>query len=1140
LSPNFSNFSLFHQASIWKYLPALQNLFAIFLTLIFLLAGIISLRADVSVTTSSSKGWSRTIAVNNLGLATGNTLSGTGIPTTGLAPTWRTDGSLESVSLTIGGDTHAAAFNPDGTLSSLTAPGRGNILGGHSIGNGIETLTIDGVTVVRTLDGTDIDIGGGETIGRNEKLTATANGYQLKTKPDVGVETDIDFNAATAPTAKTYAAGPGEAYGYHNELLKTVSIARGGQLVLDYTNDGAKDLQTATWPAAASGPFTISGIVHGFTYTRSGQIKTLGDPSGSRTLDYQNGRLASTTYTAGALKGYEIRRHHDAGRHTGTSLHRDGNPTPFHDIGKVPNGASDQIASLASGAVKVVPQRDAAGRITGYQWGNATGTFIPAVTQTWTRGPGGRIEAAYSDVPGAPSFGYLLDTSNPGESFDPRGRRLKCETEGGIWTYEYGLNGQLSSASHPALGTFHYHFDAIGRRAPGTDPAHPNFANLLNQTTDWEHDQDKTLTVRAHPGASVWFNGVEVENFTGSHSVALTPPGPNGGWVEWETLAVLEGAGEGAGDPPLNPYASPDAKAEKRGGVWIPPTQEEFTFDAAGNRESSAQWDYGWDAKNQLARARTKDHTTAPQAYDINFTYDSEGRRVRKHVVEFQNGAVFSEKIVTFIWDGWDLLYERHQHPGGLTLLERKYLWGPDIADGAAGGAGGLLLIQESRGGTTSEIIPLYDGTGHVVCLTDINKNLLAEYAYGPFGERIHATGPLAQSNPWRYATKYLDEETGLYYFGHRYLDPITGQFLSRDPLGENESINLYQYCGGDPINRIDVLGLESVPVYRNQIAQAMAQLGWTQHEHEVRSRALDSDLAAWFELFAAAEAAGDKPDGRLMDAVAYVNALGHELNDARLDTTSRWAHGRSHVANAGIDRIYKQVGFLEWVSGREPGSLDPATDPEYFDDKNPAFRADEWRRRWIQFNPGGKIAREGVNGNYGAMSYEFGKEVAIWSSLGVAGEFVGTGRVVFGATRGGTGGGVSANFVKNTRLEVEALQMQGLSRAEAFAQIRSFGAGHADGYLFHFTTPGGARGIIAEGVIKPSSRGVWGPGVYSGTTPTPGPFLKNLPYTGWGLGGKGASVRVPFRTTQPSVTPWLPPKTRVFRKPVHLGGGNL
>jgi RHS repeat-associated protein len=758
-----------------------------------------------TITTASSKGWSRTTGVNSLGLATTNTLSGTGIPTISLTPSWRADGSLQNVSLNIGGETHSADFNENGTLATLTAPGRGNILGGHSITNGVELLTVNGKTVERKLDGTEKSTSGGNVIAKSEVLSKSGSGYKETVTPAVGAATETAYNAAFATTAKTYADSTGETLGYIGELLSSITLARGGALTLAYSNDGAKDLTAATWPAIASGPFTIPGIGHGFEYNRSGQIKTHIDPSGTRSLTYFKGRMNGSLYTAGVLKGYQVIPGRDEfGRQTGILLKRDGNT--IHTTAKALNGASDQVTNLASGNITATPQQNAAGNITGYIWSDGTNT----VTQTWTRGAGGRIEKAESDVAGAPSFDYLLDPNEPAESFDTFGRRLKSQTAGGTWTYTYGAGGQLTSATHPTLGTFNYAFDGIGRR---TDKGNANTTDILNRTLAWTHNQNKTLSIKAHPDARVWFNGVEIENFNGTHNAAITPPGAEGGWVPWETLAIIEDAGEGAGNPAPNPLADPDAKSEKRGAVWVPPTAETFTFDAAGNRLSSAQWNYGWDAKNQLARVRTKNHTTAAQAYDLTFTYDSEGRRIKKHVIEYQNGAVVSEKIITFIWDGWDLLYERHQLPSGLTTLERKYLWGPDIADGAAGGAGGLLLIRETKGNATTNLIPLYDGTGHVVALTDINKNLLATYQYGPFGEKISATGSYANSNPWRYQTKYLDEETGLYYFGHRYYDPITGQWMSRELLGEGASINLYSLTHNDPINKVDRLGLDEVTV---------------------------------------------------------------------------------------------------------------------------------------------------------------------------------------------------------------------------------------------------------------------------------------------------------------------------------------
>jgi RHS repeat-associated protein len=837
-----SHFALRPQAPTRQTPAALPRLTVIFLVLLTLFPRLAIGEPQgspaVSYTITSSKGWTRTTTVNNLGLATGSTLSGTGIPTTGLDPVWRADGSLASVELTIGGESHSAAFNPNGTLASLTVPGKGNIRGGHTIANGVESLTVDGVTVERKLDDTQVTTSGADIIGKTHTLTAGGGGYRGTVDPAGGAKTASDFNAAGAPTAKTYAAGEqngdiaGESCDYENELLTSVTLPRGGALALGYSPDGAKDLVSAVWPTMVSGTgpdvFTIPAVTHSYGYDRAGRVDGIGDASGARSLGYDKGRLVSAVYTSGPLKGYEIIRHRDGtGRDTGFTLKRDG--AVIHSATKTPNDVSDQISALASGNLKVVPQRDGAGRITGFLWGNATGDFTAAVSQTWQRGTGGRIETAGSDVSGAPDFDYLIDGQPDTFSFDSRGRRLKCDTGDGIWTYQYGTNGQLTSAAHPTLGSFSYDFDGIGRRKNHVDSE--NFADLLNRTLDWKNSQSKTLTVRAAQGARVWVNDNEVPNFTGSHSYTLTPPGRNGGWVEWHTLAVLEGQGEGAGDPAANPFASPDAKSEQRGAVWVPPIDETFTYDDAGNRESSAQWDYGWDAKNQLVRARTKNHDSAPQGYDLTFEYDSEGRRFSKHVVRWQNGTRISEKQITYIWDGWDLIYERHQLPGGLTTLERRYLWGPDIANGSAGGAGGLLLIRETKGDQTQDIYPLYDGTGHVIALTNSSAELLATYAYGPFGEQIHATGPAAHANPWRYATKYRDEETGLYYFGRRYLDPVTGQWTSRELLGESESLNLYSYCHNDPVNRVDVRGLAAIDItgdlarLKIQLAEAMAIL---------------------------------------------------------------------------------------------------------------------------------------------------------------------------------------------------------------------------------------------------------------------------------------------------------------------------
>ena len=67
------------------------------------------------------------------------------------------------------------------------------------------------------------------------------------------------------------------------------------------------------------------------------------------------------------------------------------------------------------------------------------------------------------------------------------------------------------------------------------------------------------------------------------------------------------------------------------------------------------------------------------------------------------------------------------------------------------------------------------------------------------------------QRNPYRFSSKYLDEESGLYYYGYRFYLPEVGRWVSRDPVGEKGGLSLYSYLDNAPINQIDLLGLAKV-----------------------------------------------------------------------------------------------------------------------------------------------------------------------------------------------------------------------------------------------------------------------------------------------------------------------------------------
>lgn len=90
-------------------------------------------------------------------------------------------------------------------------------------------------------------------------------------------------------------------------------------------------------------------------------------------------------------------------------------------------------------------------------------------------------------------------------------------------------------------------------------------------------------------------------------------------------------------------------------------------------------------------------------------------------------------------------------------------------------------------------------------------------YPYGAVRSEGYGAGGVFGENP-RYTGKELHRESGLTYFGARYLEPRLGQWVSADPLfgtlgrvaNSADGTQRYMFTAGNPIGAIDRIGLES------------------------------------------------------------------------------------------------------------------------------------------------------------------------------------------------------------------------------------------------------------------------------------------------------------------------------------------
>jgi RHS repeat-associated protein len=200
-------------------------------------------------------------------------------------------------------------------------------------------------------------------------------------------------------------------------------------------------------------------------------------------------------------------------------------------------------------------------------------------------------------------------------------------------------------------------------------------------------------------------------------------------------------------------------------------------YDKNGNPKRQNDKTYTYDALDRLIQITTP-------AQIQTFQYDSFHRCLSKTITQNNH-----QEIQYFLYDGQK---EIGSFDKDLSLQELRILGhAPHAEIGAA-------ISLELQGKIYA---PIHDLQGNIGALLPLDTSEPSYYRYSAFGEEL-TQGPTL--SPWRFSSKRSDASSGLVYYGRRFYIPALGRWLTPDPAGFTDGMNLYAFVHNDPLTHFD------------------------------------------------------------------------------------------------------------------------------------------------------------------------------------------------------------------------------------------------------------------------------------------------------------------------------------------------
>ena len=180
----------------------------------------------------------------------------------------------------------------------------------------------------------------------------------------------------------------------------------------------------------------------------------------------------------------------------------------------------------------------------------------------------------------------------------------------------------------------------------------------------------------------------------------------------------------------------------------------------------------------------------------------------------------------------------------------------------------------------------------------------VAHREFDAFGNTIAKSGPMADDFNFWFSTKYLDHETGFYYYGYRFYSPKLMRWLNRDPIEEAGGPNQYGFLENNPAHRYDILGQKWV-VKREGKAYAIAVATSSSDLFDNLAELLGLDKKDYENLAHTSDSSPVKCKEYRIPNTVYYHHGQFKIRDHIFSSIINIWHAQNHQ-NADVDRQVK------------------------------------------------------------------------------------------------------------------------------------------------------------------------------------------------------------------------------------------